>query len=139
MKNTKRTVGIIFLAGSYIVDILTFLLCTYLDTVVIPDTNVLGHPAPATLILWFILVGPFTIISNIIGIVLLATSTNNKTNYNGVAMTYEQYKMQKQSQNYQQQYNVPIQPIQYNGQTMCPSCGHTVKNSIYCGNCGFKL
>lgn len=131
MKNTKEIWGIVFIVGSYIVDAITFFICAWLDTVVLPDPNALGHPAPITLLLWFILVVPFTLISNIIGIVLLVTSNNSRPNN----MVYRQMPMQTMVQTQEQQTENKIDK-----QVRCPNCGQPVNSGdVYCNNCGYKL
>ena len=124
MKNTKEIWGTILLVGSYIIDAASFFICAFLDTVVLPDPNALGHPAPITLLLWFVLVVPFTLITNIIGIILLATSNNNRPNN----MINRQTMVQMQAPQIESKV------------TRCPNCGQPVNsNDIYCNNCGYKL
>lgn len=134
MKNKKETWGIILLVGSYIIDTITFFICGWLDTVVLPDPDALGHPAPITLLLWFVLMVPFTIITNIIGIVLLVTSNNNRPN-NMVNKTISMQTMEPMVQAQEQQTVSKVEK-----QTRCPNCGQPVNSDdIYCNNCGYKL
>ncbi|MCR4999871.1 MAG: hypothetical protein K6A05_08550 [Lachnospiraceae bacterium] len=53
-----------------VLDVVIFWGCAYLDTVVIPDPNALGHPAPATMILAFMLLPPITIIVCVVSVII---------------------------------------------------------------------
>ena len=121
--------GIILIPIAIIIDILTFFLCAFLDTCVIPDPNALGHPMPVTLILWFIFVQPFTIIMCIIGIISAATEKNKKKNK--IDNCY--YNKSNINTNLQNQSNIQIK-------SRCKNCGQIINSdSNFCTNCGCRL
>jgi hypothetical protein len=134
MKKQKKVwTGLLLIPIAWLIDFISYFLCIYIDIMVIPDPNALGHPVPVTLLLWYILVIPFTIIMHLLGIIItvIRDGKRNKSTYrpnypamppnipNTVAM------------------NPQIQPSKLR---YCENCGNPVTSEDrYCPNCGYKL